>query len=267
LGSRLLHQLGQASQSTAASTAAALISVVFLLGALLSPRATPWLTAFEALAAAVTLVMVFALQHTQARQQAALQRKLDEILRVPAPTPAWSTWRQQPKTSCTPSGNATTRSAPTPSTSTGPDRGSSDDRDDPAPPGVAPRDPRPATPQERVMATDYDAHRPRHVDQPVEPAPQALAGAQPDRAADPGRDVDPVEGELALAAVDPTDTELADPLVPRQFVSSSAPAATSCSTTAASPTPSSGSAPTVPAEPRQAGGRPPRPAWGPEVFV
>ncbi len=82
LGSRVLHQLGQASQSTAASTAAALISVVFLLGALLSPRATPWLTAFEALAAAVTLVMVFALQHTQARQQAALQRKLDEILRV-----------------------------------------------------------------------------------------------------------------------------------------------------------------------------------------
>ncbi len=82
MGSRLLHQLGQASQSTAASTAAALVSVVFLLGALLSPRATPWLTAFEALAAAVTLVMVFALQHTQARQQAALQRKLDEILRV-----------------------------------------------------------------------------------------------------------------------------------------------------------------------------------------
>ena len=61
---------------------AALVSGAFLLGALLASRATPWLTAFEALAAAVTLVMVFALQHTQARQQAALQRKLDEILRV-----------------------------------------------------------------------------------------------------------------------------------------------------------------------------------------
>lgn len=82
IGSRLLHKLGELSQSTAASSTAALVSAAFLLGALLAPRATPWLTAFEALAAAVTLVMVFALQHTQARQQAALQRKLDEILRV-----------------------------------------------------------------------------------------------------------------------------------------------------------------------------------------
>jgi hypothetical protein len=41
---------------------------------------TSVLTVFEALAAAVTLVMIFALQHTQARQQAAIQRKLDEIL-------------------------------------------------------------------------------------------------------------------------------------------------------------------------------------------
>jgi len=52
------------------------ISVLFLLAALALPHATQWLTAFEALAAAVTLVMVFALQHTQVRQQAAVQRKL-----------------------------------------------------------------------------------------------------------------------------------------------------------------------------------------------
>ncbi len=80
--SRLLHKIGQLSQGAAASVTAALVCVAFLLGALVAPRATPWLTAFEALAAAVTLVMVFALQHTQARQQAALQRKLDEILLV-----------------------------------------------------------------------------------------------------------------------------------------------------------------------------------------
>jgi len=49
---------------------------------LLLNGATLWLTSFEALAAAVTLVMAFALQHTQMRQQAAVQRKLDEILRV-----------------------------------------------------------------------------------------------------------------------------------------------------------------------------------------
>ena len=40
------------------------------------------LTVFEALASAVTLVMVFALQHSQYRQQAAVQRKLDALLRA-----------------------------------------------------------------------------------------------------------------------------------------------------------------------------------------
>ena len=82
LASRLLHLLGRASQSSATSLVAAVVSVGFLVAALLAPRATPVLTAFEALAAAVTLVMVFALQHTQGRQQAAIQRKLDEILRA-----------------------------------------------------------------------------------------------------------------------------------------------------------------------------------------
>jgi len=48
--------------------------------ALLLNGATLWLTSFEALAAAVTLVMVLALQHTQMRQQAAVPRKLDETL-------------------------------------------------------------------------------------------------------------------------------------------------------------------------------------------
>ena len=41
-----------------------------------------WDAIFQTLVAAITLVMVFVIQHTQARQQAATQRKLDEILRV-----------------------------------------------------------------------------------------------------------------------------------------------------------------------------------------
>lgn len=39
-------------------------------------------TVFQTLVAAVTLAMVFVIQHTQARQQAVTQRKLDEILRA-----------------------------------------------------------------------------------------------------------------------------------------------------------------------------------------
>ncbi len=39
-------------------------------------------TVFQTMVAAVTLAMVFVIQHTQARQQAVTQRKLDEILRA-----------------------------------------------------------------------------------------------------------------------------------------------------------------------------------------
>lgn len=43
---------------------------------------TRWVDCFEVSASAITLVMVFAIQHTQGREQAATQRKLDELLRA-----------------------------------------------------------------------------------------------------------------------------------------------------------------------------------------
>ena len=80
--SRLLHRVDALSTSAGAAGVSAAVSMVFLLGAVVAGETDPLLTIFEALAAAITLVMVFTLQHTQARQVAALQRKLDEILRV-----------------------------------------------------------------------------------------------------------------------------------------------------------------------------------------
>ncbi len=41
-----------------------------------------WVAAFELSASAATLIMVFAIQHTQGREQAATQRKLDELIRA-----------------------------------------------------------------------------------------------------------------------------------------------------------------------------------------
>jgi len=38
--------------------------------------------AFEISISSITLVMVFAIQHTQGREQAATQRKLDELIRA-----------------------------------------------------------------------------------------------------------------------------------------------------------------------------------------
>jgi low affinity Fe/Cu permease len=44
--------------------------------------ASEFASAFVTIAAAITLVMVFVIQHTQSRQQLALQIKLDELLRA-----------------------------------------------------------------------------------------------------------------------------------------------------------------------------------------
>ena len=41
-----------------------------------------WINSFAAICAAVTTVMVFTIQHTQSREQAATQLKLDELIRA-----------------------------------------------------------------------------------------------------------------------------------------------------------------------------------------
>jgi low affinity Fe/Cu permease len=41
-----------------------------------------WVIGFEAGTSAITLIMLFVIQHTQGREQAATQRKLDELLRA-----------------------------------------------------------------------------------------------------------------------------------------------------------------------------------------
>jgi low affinity Fe/Cu permease len=82
LGSRVLHAVDRwAARPTLALGAVAavvlwvLVSVVFRFPARLE-------NVFWTLAAATTLIMVFVIQHTQARAQEATQRKLDEILRA-----------------------------------------------------------------------------------------------------------------------------------------------------------------------------------------
>lgn len=81
-GSRLLHQIDQLSSRpavawvlVAADTVWVLISVAFGF----PPRLE---TIFQTLVAALTLALVFVIQHTQAREQLVVQRKLDEILRA-----------------------------------------------------------------------------------------------------------------------------------------------------------------------------------------
>jgi low affinity Fe/Cu permease len=80
-GSRVLHVLDRwAAKPTLAFGVVAAVAVWVLFSAAFGfpPRLE---TVFQTLASATTLAMVFVIQHTQARAQAATQRKLDEILR------------------------------------------------------------------------------------------------------------------------------------------------------------------------------------------
>jgi len=80
--SRLLHRLGElTSHSWAGSVVAATVVVWLGVGAVVGFPGW-WVAALEITSSAVTLVMVFAIQHTQARQESATQRKLDELLRA-----------------------------------------------------------------------------------------------------------------------------------------------------------------------------------------
>jgi low affinity Fe/Cu permease len=81
-GSRWLYRIDHySSQPIAALTVIALLLGALVLGVTLG-FPTGWVTAFETATAAVTLLMVFVIQHTQDREQAATQRKLDELLRA-----------------------------------------------------------------------------------------------------------------------------------------------------------------------------------------
>jgi low affinity Fe/Cu permease len=78
--SRAIHLLSAVSAKAAASAIAVIASTVVLGWALLARDPDQILIWFAAVAGAVTLVMVFVLQHTQTRQQEALHHKLDEVL-------------------------------------------------------------------------------------------------------------------------------------------------------------------------------------------
>lgn len=80
--SQLVYRIDHLSSLPGASVlvAAALLGAV-IFGACVS-FSTRWETGFAVGTSVVTLIMVFVIQHTQGREQAATQRKLDELLRA-----------------------------------------------------------------------------------------------------------------------------------------------------------------------------------------
>jgi len=80
--STCLHVVGDITSRSSVATAVAAGVVVFLLVLARAGFPESWQFGFSTVAAAITLVMVFVIQHTQYRQQLATQLKLDELIRA-----------------------------------------------------------------------------------------------------------------------------------------------------------------------------------------
>jgi low affinity Fe/Cu permease len=80
--SRILYKIEHYTvlPAVALVVTATVVSLVVAIAILDFPK--NWVAAFELSASSATLIMVFAIQHTQGREQAATQRKLDELIRA-----------------------------------------------------------------------------------------------------------------------------------------------------------------------------------------
>jgi low affinity Fe/Cu permease len=79
--SRILHVVGDVTSKAVFSALVAAGVAVFFVALAARGFPTSWEAGFGTAAAAVTVVMVFVIQHTQSRQQLATQLKLDELIR------------------------------------------------------------------------------------------------------------------------------------------------------------------------------------------
>jgi low affinity Fe/Cu permease len=78
--SRGLHRLGRAAAGERTAVAVATLVVLWVVAYAVSAFPSWMATALQVVAAATTLVMVFVIQHSQRRTDAATQLKLDELI-------------------------------------------------------------------------------------------------------------------------------------------------------------------------------------------
>jgi low affinity Fe/Cu permease len=80
--SRALHSLGRWSARASAGIVVACLVIGWVVVGVVIDFPRWWETVLYSTASSVTVVMVFAIQHTQHREQLVTQRKLDELLRA-----------------------------------------------------------------------------------------------------------------------------------------------------------------------------------------
>ena len=81
-GAARLHRFGELTSRAIAGVIVAMTVTTWLVVGVLTGFPRWWESVLYATGTSVTLVMVFAIQHTQTRQETAIQRKLDELLRA-----------------------------------------------------------------------------------------------------------------------------------------------------------------------------------------
>ena len=80
--SRALHRLGDLTAAAWTAGVVAAVAIAWLIAYALA-GAPQWMaTVLQVAAAGVTLVMVFVIHHTQRRTEAAMQLKLDELIKA-----------------------------------------------------------------------------------------------------------------------------------------------------------------------------------------
>jgi low affinity Fe/Cu permease len=96
-GSRVLHAVDRVASRPHLAVVLVTADVLWVLFSIATGFPTRLEVGFETVVAAITVAMVFVIQHTQARQEAVTQRKLDEILRaLPAADNALITLEEAP---------------------------------------------------------------------------------------------------------------------------------------------------------------------------
>ena len=86
--SRVLHWIGDLTARSGVAAIAAVIVIVFAVVLAIAGFPARWETGFSTAGTAITLLLLFVIQHTQNRQQVATQLKLDELIRTsPAADP------------------------------------------------------------------------------------------------------------------------------------------------------------------------------------
>jgi low affinity Fe/Cu permease len=80
--SHLLHRLGDWSAKAAAGVTVACVLAIWAVVGAVTGFPSWWQVVLYSTTSAVTVVMVFAIQHSQRREQLVVQRKLDELVRA-----------------------------------------------------------------------------------------------------------------------------------------------------------------------------------------